>query len=316
MSVDTKLNPYTVSVPDASHYPVARSSVKELSTQQPKVTDKEDERHKRIVDKTSYLWAGFEGNAYDEVVDAIVNQWTESGPPDKKFLEKAVDLLVDFQNRPMKNMKDSLEWSERLKESGIDSKRYLAWVDEQYERLAREKHKGFDDITLKKFSLSLTLADWKDANDDSAIVNAYLLKAEPSLKPEIYLGRLGKSRLAVRVNGKCLRPQKTDFHTADSHGVTAINPDILLEMRYVPLKSGESRETMLFIPIGESMGPLPLTNSRYMLTNWVRECLLYGTPARPPNRKNFRGREMAGHWNCPSAKDFEEGGNAARTVHG
>ncbi|KAL9627537.1 MAG: hypothetical protein Q9164_007576, partial [Protoblastenia rupestris] len=249
MSTAVESYPYTASVPDASRYLVARASVKKRLIQQPKVTGKYDEHYRRIVDKASYLWAGFEGHAYDEVVTAILKQWTESEPLYKIFLETAIDLLVEFQNRPMKNMKDSLEWSERLRKSGIDLKRYLAWVDDQYERLAREKGKGFDDITLETFSRSLITADWKDANHDSAIVNAYLLNAEPSLKPEIYLGPLGKLRLAVRVNGEGLGPQNTHFNIADSYDVTAINPYILLEMRYVPLKSGKSRQTMLFVPI-------------------------------------------------------------------
>ena len=60
------------------------------------------------------------------------------------------------------------------KKSGIDSKRYFAWVDEQYEFLARKKRKDFDDITLKRFNASLNTANWKDTNDDSIIINAYL----------------------------------------------------------------------------------------------------------------------------------------------
>ena len=317
MSTAAESNPYTYTafVQDASHYLVARASVKKRSIQ-PKVTGKDDERYTRMLGKALYLWAGFEGTAYDEVGSAILKRWTESSLSDKKFLENAVDLLVEFQKRPMKSMKDSLEWSEHLKKSGIDSKRYLAWVDEQYELLAREKRKGFDDITLKRFSDSLITADWRDANDDSAIVNAYLLNTEASLKPEIYLGLLGKSRLAVRVNSECLRPQKADFHTAESHGVTAINPDILLDMRYVPLERDGSKQTLLFIPIGESIGPLPLITSRSMLSKWARECLPYASLAPEPRHYKFRGRELARHWNCPSAQYSENGGDAEHIVHG
>ncbi len=254
MSPAVESNLPTAPVPDASHDLGTGASVKKRSIQHPKVVGKDDSHFTRIVDKASYLWAGLEGNAYDEVVNAILNQWTESEPSDKKFLETAIDLLVEFQNRPMKNMKDSLEWSEHVKKSGINLKRYLAWVDDQYERLAREKGKDFDEITLEMFSRSLITADWKEANDESAIVNAYLLNTEPSLKPDIYLGPLGKLLLAVRVNGECLGPQHTDSHTADIHDVTAINPHVLLEMRYESLIPGdESRQTMLFIPIGESM---------------------------------------------------------------
>jgi hypothetical protein len=83
------------------------------------------------------------------------------------------------------------------------------------------------------------------------------LNTEASLKPEIYLRPLGKSCLAIRVNGECLRPQKADFHAAESHGVTAINLDIFPDMRFVPLGQGRSKQTLLFIPIGESTGPLP-----------------------------------------------------------
>lgn len=315
MSIVVESNPYTASVPDASHYLVARASVEKRSIQQPKVTGKDDESYTRMADKVSYLWAGSEGTAYDEVESAILKRWTESRPSDREFLEKAVDLFVESQKWPMNSMKDTLEWLEYMKKFGIDSKRYFAWVHEQYELLARERRKGFDDITLERFSKSLVTADWKDANDDSARVNIYLLNTEASLKPEIYLGPLGKSRLAVRVNSECLRIQKADFHTAESHGVTAINPDILLDMRYVPLELGRSKQTLLFVPIGESIGPLPLTTSRSMLSKWARECLPYASLAPRPRHYKFRGRGLAGHWNCPSAQDSEKG-DAEQIVHG
>jgi hypothetical protein len=117
MSIAAESNPYTASVPDASHYLVARASVEKRSIQQPKVTGKDDESYTRMADEASYLWAGFEGTAYDEVESAILKRWTESRPSDKKFLEKAVDLLVEFQKWPMNSMKDTLEWLEHLKKS-------------------------------------------------------------------------------------------------------------------------------------------------------------------------------------------------------
>lgn len=166
MSIVVESNP--------SHYLVVRASVEKRSIQQPKVTGKDDESYTRMADKVSYMWPDPEGTAYDEVESAILKRWTESRPSDREFLEKAVDLFVESQKWPMKSMKDTLEWLEHMKKSGIDSKRYFAWVHEQYELLAREKRKGFDDITLERFSKSLVTADWKDANDDSARVNIYL----------------------------------------------------------------------------------------------------------------------------------------------
>ena len=282
MSTAAELNPYPVSVPDTSHNLVIPASVKDRSIQQPKLTGKDDECYTRMLDKVSCLWADCEDSPYLEVINAILKRWTESGPSDKKFFEKAVDLFSEFQNRPMKSVKDSWEWLEYLKKSGIDLFRYTAWVDEQYELLAREKRKGFENITLERFSRSLITADWKDANDDSAIVNLYLLNTKASLKPEIYLGPLGKSRLAVRVNSECLRPPKADSHTAKSYGVTDIFPDILLDMSYVPLVPGLAKQTMLFIPIGESIDTLPLTTSRSMLSKWARKCLPYASFAPHP----------------------------------
>jgi hypothetical protein len=261
MSTGAESNLNIASVPDASHYLVAQVSINKRSMEQPKVKGEDDEHYKRMPNNLAHLWSGSKGVAYDEVGNAILEQWFDSGPPDKNFIEKAVDVLIEFQKRPMKSMKDSLEWLEHLKKSEIDSKKYFAWVDEQYEFLAREKRKGIDDISLERFSSSLLTANWRDANDDSAIVNAYLLNTETSLCPEIHLGSLGCSPLAVRVNSECSRTQNADFHTAESHGVTAINPDILLDMRIVPLGPGESKQTLLFVPIGESIDPLPLTSA-------------------------------------------------------
>ena len=280
------------------------------------MTGKDDACHKRMLDKVLSLWTGMVGSAYDEVCVTIFEQWTVSPLSDKRFLENAVDLLVEFQNRPMKSMKDSSEWLEHVRKTGIDSKRYLVWVDEQYEILACKERKGFDNLTLEMFSKSLVIADWKNANDDSAMVNAYLLNTEASFRPEIYLGPLGMSALAVRVNSECLRPQNADFQNTESHGVSAIYPDILLDMRYVPLRQGRSKRTLLFIPIGESMDPLPLTTSRSMLSKCVREYLPYASLATRSRSWEFRGRELAGHWNYPSAPASEDEREAEHIIHG
>ncbi|KAN0070040.1 hypothetical protein V8E54_011621 [Elaphomyces granulatus] len=99
----------------------------------------------------SPLWAGY-GGAYYEVRAAILDQWNKSGPVDRKFLEKAVVLFVEFQNRPMESIKDCLEWSDYLEKAGIDPERYFSWVQEQYDLLACKQNEGFVDITLERFS--------------------------------------------------------------------------------------------------------------------------------------------------------------------
>lgn len=318
MSTAVDSTQYTVSARDESHHPDAPASDKKRSIQHPKVLSQvsiaDREGYMRMWNKVSRLWADFEGIAYEEVRDAILAQWIKSEPVNKKFLEKAVDLLVEFQNRPMKSMKDCLEWSDYLEKAEIDSKTYHSWVQEQYKQLACKKREGFENITLERFSKCLLTADWKDANDDSAIVNAYLLNAELCLKPEIYLGPFENFHLAVRVNGRCLRPRKADLSTAESYGVTAINPNILLAMRYVP-RASWNLESFLFIPIGESIGPRPLTTIRYMLINWARECVPYGSFAPNLRHYKFPGGALEGHRSCPGAEDLG-GGCPGRFIRG
>ena len=101
--------------------------------------------------------------------------------------------------------------------------------------------------------VQLMVADWKDARDESAVVNAYLLKANLSPKPEIYLGTILKDwPLALRINGRCLEVPKADFSTAELYGLMAINPDVLLSIRYL-LRSDSAAQSFLFIPIGQSI---------------------------------------------------------------
>ena len=147
-------------------------------------------------------------------------------------------------------MKDCLEWSDYVKKNKINSKRYFLWVQEQYELLARRKRKDFEDISLERLSECLMVADWKDANDESAVVNAYLLTADLSPKPEIYLGTILNWPLALRINGRCLKVPKAELSTVESYGVTAINPDVLLSIRYL-LGSDSAAQSFLFIPIGQ-----------------------------------------------------------------
>lgn len=223
----------------------------------------------------SHLWAGYHSIAYFKVRDAILNEWRKSESVDRQFLERAVVLLISFQHRPMESMKDCLDWSKRVEKSGIDSDRYFSWVKEQYEQLARERREGFEDITLERFSESLMEADWKNANDESVIVNSFLWNADISRKPDIYLGTFARCPLSVRVNGRCLNPPKANVSTAESYDVSAINPNILLSIRYVPGASAGGKESFLFIPIGESIGPHPRTIVRYVLIYRSRECVSY-----------------------------------------
>jgi hypothetical protein len=155
-------------------------------------------------------------------------------------------------------MSDAVKWSYKVQLTDIDSERYFSWVEKQYQLLAHLKSKDFQNITLEKFSESLRSANWRNADDGSAIVNAYLLNADLSSKPEIFLGRYKSSLLSVRVNGRCLNPPKTDLSTAESYGVTAINPNILLSIRYVT--SNKSKKSFLCIPVGK-ISPCPLNHS-------------------------------------------------------
>ena len=152
-----------------------------------------------------------------------------------------------------------MNWLDEVEGSGIDTGKYLVWSERQYELLASEKSRGFDNITPKQFSDCLEKADWKTCNDNSATVNAYLLYPRKNIKPELYLGRitLGEPnhRLAVRVNGDVLSPQEADLSNLESYGVTAVNPKTLMQMRYRDIESNE-RESFLFVPIGESINLL------------------------------------------------------------
>ena len=59
----------------------------------------------------------------------------------------------------METWKDCLEWSGYLDKTGIDSKRYFSWVHKQYELLDQRKRKGFENISLERFSECLMAVD-------------------------------------------------------------------------------------------------------------------------------------------------------------
>ena len=250
---------HTPPAAEHSHGPNTGVTSESHSIQRPEIVAQDHDGAKGMKDKLSLLWAGSEGHAYKVVTSAIFEQWTKYKQPEKEFLEKAVELLVKFQDRTMEHMLDTLDWLDYVKGSGIDTEKYLAWSERQYKLLASEKSRGFDNITPKQFSDCLEKADWKTCNDDSAIVNAYLLYAGKNIKPELYLGRipLGQPKhwLAVRVNGDVLSPQEADLSNLESYGVTAVNPKTLLQMRYTNIESNE-RESFLFVPIGESIDVL------------------------------------------------------------
>ena len=54
--------------------------------------------------KLSHLWADSDDHVYKVVRDTIFEQWTRFKQPEKEFLEKAVELLVNFQHRTMKHL--------------------------------------------------------------------------------------------------------------------------------------------------------------------------------------------------------------------
>jgi mRNA-degrading endonuclease YafQ of YafQ-DinJ toxin-antitoxin module len=206
--------------------------------------------------KVALLWAGRDDDGQcDEVRNSTLKQWTESGPLDKKFLEKAVDLLAEDLKVPMKTMKEHLEWKKYVENVEIDPKRYFKWQADQGQLLYSLQNKGFEDITPERFSDSLLKADWKHSNEDSAVVNTYVLYGEISEKPQIYLGRLGRSHIALRLNGDASEPQESDFAIAECHNVTQMNLHCLQGVRYAPLESSNPKQSFLFVTIGESISP-------------------------------------------------------------
>lgn len=278
MSAAVRSYQHTLAVPEKSHHLVPpepnKESIKHSKVPGQKSTE-DHEGYKWMWDKVSLLWPGCEEIAYHEARMAILEQWAASGPLDKKFLEQAIVLLVDFRNRPLKKLMDFVDWANYLETVDIDPDKYFTWVKEQNELLTRLKNKGFENITLERFSDSLITADWRIGNDESAVVNVFLLHTEISEMPEIYLGPLGNSRIAVRLNSECLTPQETDLRVAESHGVDVINSCILLGMRYVSLQSENSKQSLLFVPMGELKGLRPHIIIRYTLTNRARECVPY-----------------------------------------
>ncbi len=181
-------------------------------------------------------------------------------------MEQAIDLLFEYQNRDYK------EWSDCLHNSNIKDK-YETWAYELRHRLEWERHKIFRAITVKEFCDALIIADWKKeddswtyANNPSALVRYHLMYADPSPKPEIYLGSSETSSFAVRVNGQCLHPAEAGCVALNFYGPSNIYDDCLFAMRYEPLGPVQSPQTLMFIPIGKSTGPLLLTTTRSVLS--------------------------------------------------
>jgi hypothetical protein len=65
----------------------------------------------------------------------------------------------------------------------------------------------------------------------------------------------------VRVNGEALSPRKAEPATTEYYNVAEvdiISLDVIQAMRYVPLESGNPKQSFLYIPIGESISPRPV----------------------------------------------------------
>ena len=198
----------------------------------------------------SKLWSESNEPAYIKTRNKMAAEWRTIGKSRRLFLERAVALLAEHQSWPMAGPKDMLDWLRHLEESGIDQQKYLDWEQKQHELLAAEK-RMFYDISVEKFSECLSRAQWLDGNNESAIVNAYLLYADRFVDPQIYLGRFEDSHLGLRLNGTCLRPPNADFETIESYGVTDVNVNILLDIRYLAANSDNLRRNLSFIPLGE-----------------------------------------------------------------
>jgi hypothetical protein len=91
--------------------------------------------------------------------NAIFNEWKESKPVDRKFLEIAVAILLTYQDRLLGSMIDSQNWLGEVKTTGIDSERYFSRVVKQYKLLAHKKREGFKNITLERFITCLIKAN-------------------------------------------------------------------------------------------------------------------------------------------------------------
>ena len=219
------------------------------------------------------LWLGSPPK-YNEVRARLYDEWfaLNNNPLLRKKLETFHSLLkISLLGEDNASLKSRFAWidyvEDRLKEHGSTAQEYFEWARKVYgwiHELVEEPDKFGGAIKPAVFKTSLEKADWRVANDESAIVSSMLLYGstkDHSLRPHFLLGSTIEGlRLGLRLNGRALAVGDTSNSTLERYKARELNPKIFLGLRFDPIDSPLSEDgakktikkrSLLFVPLGK-----------------------------------------------------------------
>src|SRR5271170_5048215 len=208
-----------------------------------------------VVRNLSRIWS-HSSPKYNEVRADVYDKWYtyfDNGSSEHRKLEKFTWLLGnsprDFGSESLqKSLEARFTWIDEVERNlevyGSTAEDYFMWVGDLYDKifeLVEEPAKFGGAIKPDVFKASLEKADWREANDESAIVNTMLLYGSSDDHPPRPHYRLGGTfegfRLGLRLNGRALAIRDADASTLEFYETRELNPKILLGMRFDSIDS-------------------------------------------------------------------------------
>lgn len=224
-------------------------------TDQATTTSRHDHPHTSALDE---YYIG-NGRSDDDVIDSDDSERNDSFDKERPRSRSQVatfhSLLEKRKNLPTRiEIEDRLDWIEHVRSVLEDEdvvEDFFKWMRAEIDSKA-----PYEKVTMAKFKSSLKEADWEKLNPASRIVTSKLCELYIDRDPQLYLGISKGFQTALRLNSRALILRDADLSICDFHNIEIVNPPPLLAMRYIPLDSSGEKQSLLFITLGKSIGPI------------------------------------------------------------
>jgi hypothetical protein len=229
------------------------------------------QRRDQLVRELNSLWSR-SSPKYNKVRARLYDEWYQCFQSElRNRFDKFLSLLGQSETRGVRDsLQDRFDWIDHveneLKEIRCPSEEYFDWVGKIHDWIVElvEEPQIFGSTTGRsKFEAILEKADWRMANDDSAIVNAMLLYGSDEDHPDLTLTLrcdFESFGLQLRLNGRALAIRDTDLSTLELYGARALNPKIISGLRFdsvdLPLgghgvEKATEKKSLIVVMLGE-----------------------------------------------------------------
>lgn len=221
----------------------------------------------QIVRQLDELWSQSSPKLKD-VRSRLYEEWY--GSENRERFEKFLSLLVRSESLSRTSLQDRLDRIDRveneLEKFGWPAEEYFEWVRKIHGwifEVVEEPEKFGGAIRPAEFMVDIDHADWRVANDESAVINAMLLYGsdeEHHQRPDLRLrGDFESFCLGLRLHGRVLAIRDTDASTLDLYEIRALNLKIILSLRFDPTETASGgdgvektveKRSLLVVPLG------------------------------------------------------------------